>query len=63
MTNLWLCVCVPSQHKISIGIVGSRSSGTPFDCVNLFAVGLQIMNAGVLLHTPKLEKHQKQNKK
>lgn len=49
--------CVPGQHEIGVGVVGSGSSGTPFDGVNLFVVGLQVVNASVLLHTPKLERN------
>lgn len=47
---------VPGQHEIGVRVVGPRSCGTPFDGVDLFAVSLQVMNAGVLLHTPKLQR-------
>lgn len=52
---------LPGKHEIGIGIVGARASWAPFYSVNFFAVGLQVMNARVLLHTPDLKQHKHYN--
>lgn len=47
--------CPPGQHKVRIGVVGSWAGGAPFDGVDLFAVGLQVVDTRVLLHAPDLD--------
>lgn len=47
---------VPGQHEIGVGVVGSGPRGAPLDGVDLFIVGLQVVNAAVLLHAPQLHK-------
>lgn len=53
--------CVPGQHEVGIGVVGSRASWAPFDGVDLLTVGLQVMNTSVLFHAPKLTFKTKHN--
>jgi len=45
---------LPGQHEVGAGVVGPRPGGTPLDGVDLFAVGLQVVDTRVLLHTPDL---------
>ena len=45
---------LPGEHEVGAGVVGPWPRGTPLDGVDLFAVGLQVMDARVLLHTPDL---------
>ena len=35
------------QNEVRVGIVGARASRTPFDCVNLFGMRLQIVHPSV----------------
>lgn len=49
------CRCPPGQHQVRIGVVGSWAGGAPLDGVDLFAVGLQVVDARVLLHAPDLD--------
>lgn len=50
-------MCVPpSQHDVGVGVAGAWAGGAPLDSVNLFTVGLEVMDPRVLLHTPDLGK-------
>lgn len=52
----------PGQHETRAGVVGARSCRTPLDGVDLFTVGLQVVDARVLLHTPDLVRTQTANR-
>ena len=44
----------PGQHEVGAGVVGPGARWAPLDGVDLLAVGLEVMNAHVLLHAPDL---------
>ena len=44
----------PGQHEVGAGVVGPGARGAPLDGVDLLAVGLEVVNAHVLLHAPDL---------
>lgn len=46
----------PGQHEVSTGVVGARAGRAPLDGVDFFAVGLQVVDTRVLLHTPDLKR-------
>ena len=48
-------VVLPGQYEGCIGVVGASAGGAPLDGVDLFAVGLQVVHALVLLHAPDLK--------
>lgn len=48
-------VVLPGQYEGRVGVVGAGAGGAPLDGVDLFAVGLQVVHALVLLHAPDLK--------
>lgn len=44
----------PGQHDVGVGAARAGACGAPFDGVDLLAVSLEVVNTGVLLHTPDL---------
>lgn len=44
----------PGQHEVGAGVVGPGACGAPLDGIDFFTVGLEVMDARVLLHTPDL---------
>lgn len=40
------------EYQVHVGVLGARSRGGPFDGVYFLVVGLQVVDAGVLLHRP-----------
>ena len=47
----------PGQDEVHVGVVGAGPGGGPLDGVDLLAVGLQVVDARVLLHGPDLQRH------
>lgn len=47
-------VLSPGQHEVGVGVAGPGAGGAPLDGVDFFAVGLEVVDARVLLHTPDL---------
>jgi hypothetical protein len=51
------CECVPpSQHDVEVGVASAGAGRAPLNSVDLFTVGLEVMDPRVLLHTPDLGK-------
>ena len=45
------------EDEVGVGVVGARAGGGPLDGVDLLAVGLEVVHAGVPVHAPHLEGH------
>lgn len=50
----WRLVNSPGQHEVGTRVVGAWACWAPLDGVDFFAVGLEVMDTWVLLHTPDL---------
>lgn len=44
----------PGEHYVGVGVAGAGARRAPLDGVDLFAVSLQVVDTGLLLHTPNL---------
>lgn len=49
-----MMISPPGKHDVGVGVVCAWPCGTPLDGVDLFAVGLEVVNTGLVLHTPDL---------
>lgn len=51
-----MCRCsrLPGKHDVGVGVICARPRGAPLDCVDFFTVSLEVVDAGLLLHTPDL---------
>lgn len=59
MKLLWfthnrLVIVSPGQHEVGAGVVGPGACRAPLNGVDFFAVGLEVVDTCVLLHTPDL---------
>ena len=45
------------EDQVHVGVGSARPSGAPLDGVDLLLVGLEVVQAGVLVHAPDLECH------
>ena len=45
------------EDEVGVGVVGAGAGGRPLDGVDLLAVGLEVVHAGVSVHAPHLEGH------
>lgn len=58
MVALYAAKCVkdfpPSEHDVGVGVARARASWAPFDSVDLFTMSLEVVDTGLLLHTPNL---------
>lgn len=46
----------PGEHDVGVGVARAGACGAPFDSVDLFTMSLEVMDTGLLLHTPNLWK-------
>lgn len=55
-TKCELCVrdFPPGEHDVGVGVARAGASGAPLNSVDLFAMSLEVVDAGLLLHTPNL---------
>lgn len=44
----------PGKHYVGVGVACAGARRAPLDSVDLFTVSLEVMDAGLLLHTPDL---------
>lgn len=44
----------PGKHYVGVGVARAGARRAPLDSVDLFTVSLEVMHAGLLLHTPDL---------
>lgn len=44
----------PGKHYVGVGVACAGARWAPLDSVDLFTVGLEVMDARLLLHTPDL---------
>lgn len=44
----------PGEHYVGVGVVCAGACRAPLDGVDLFTMRLEVVNAGLLLHTPNL---------
>lgn len=55
-------VLSPGQHEVGVGVAGPGAGGAPLDGVDFFAVGLEVVDARVLLHTPDLRPQRRRSR-
>lgn len=55
-TKCELCVrdFPPGEHDVGVWVARAGACGAPLDSVDLFAMGLEVVDTGLLLHTPNL---------
>ena len=46
----------PGKHDVGVGVARAGACGAPLDSVDLFTMSLEIVDTGLLLHTPNLYK-------
>lgn len=51
----WMWDFPPGEHDVGVGVACAGACGAPFDSVDLFTVSLEVVDAGLLLHTPDLQ--------
>lgn len=44
----------PGKHYVGVGVACAGARRAPLDSVDLFTVGLEVMDTGLLLHAPNL---------
>lgn len=44
----------PGEHDVGVGVARAGACGAPLDSVDLFAMSLEVVDTGILLHTPNL---------
>lgn len=45
---------LPGEHDVGVGVICAGACGAPLDRVYFFTVSLEVMDTGLLLHTPNL---------
>ena len=45
---------LPGKHDVGVGVTRAGTCRAPLDGVDFFTVSLEVVNAGLLLHTPNL---------